>query len=60
MGAWKLLGETIDVVEIAVRLVLVLLLQLGIVESLIVKVLLVVDDRLADRLWLIEWCCEVC
>jgi hypothetical protein len=33
----KLLGETIDVVEVAVRLVLVLLLQLSIVKVFIVK-----------------------
>jgi hypothetical protein len=33
----KLLGETIDVVEVAVRLILVLLLQLSIVKVFIVK-----------------------
>lgn len=33
----KLLGKTVDVVEIAVRLVLVLFLQLSIVETLIVE-----------------------
>jgi hypothetical protein len=33
----KLFGETIDVVEVAVRLVLVLLLQLSIVKVFIVK-----------------------
>jgi hypothetical protein len=34
----KLLGETIDVVEVAIRLVLVLLLQLSIVKVFIAKI----------------------
>ena len=37
MGARKLLSKTIDVVEVAVRLVLVLLFNLGIVEALVIK-----------------------
>ena len=37
MGAGKLLGKTIDVVEVAVGLVLVLLVQFGIVEFLVVE-----------------------
>jgi len=37
VSAGKLFGETIDVVEIAVGLVLVLLVELGIVESLVVE-----------------------
>ena len=37
MSAGKLFGKTIDVVEIAVGLVLVLLVELRIVESLVVE-----------------------
>ena len=37
MSAGKLFGETVDVVEVAVGLVLVLLFKLGIVESLVVE-----------------------
>ena len=37
MGPGKLSGETIDVIEVAVGLVLVLLVQLGSVELLIVE-----------------------
>ena len=37
MSAGKLLGETVDVVEVAVGLVLVLLVQLGLVESLVIE-----------------------
>jgi hypothetical protein len=37
MSTGKLFGETIDVVEVAVGLVLVLLVKLGIVESLVVE-----------------------
>jgi hypothetical protein len=37
MSAWELLGETVDVVEVAVRLVFVFFVQLVLVESLIVK-----------------------
>jgi hypothetical protein len=33
----KLLGQTVDVVEVAVRLVLVLLLQFAIIESIVVE-----------------------
>ena len=37
VGAGELLGETVDVVEVAVGLVLVLLVQLGLVESLVIE-----------------------
>jgi hypothetical protein len=37
MGAGELLSETIDVVEVAVALVLVFLVQFGIVEFFIVE-----------------------
>lgn len=37
MGPRELLGQTIDVVEVAVRLVLVLLLQLAFVERIVVE-----------------------
>jgi hypothetical protein len=37
MRAGEFLGQTIDVVEIAIRLVLVLLVELGIVEAFIVE-----------------------
>jgi hypothetical protein len=37
MRTWEFLGETIDVVEIAIGLVLVLLVELGIVKALIVE-----------------------
>jgi len=37
MSAGELFGETIDVVEVAVGLVLVLFVELGIVEALIVE-----------------------
>ena len=53
MSAGELLGKTIDVVEVAVRFVLVLLLQLGIVESLVIE-FRIVTSGLAYRLWLGE------
>lgn len=37
VGLRKLLGQTIDIVEIPVRLVLALLLKLGIVETLVIE-----------------------
>jgi hypothetical protein len=37
MRTWELLGEAIDVVEVAVGLILVLLVELGIVEGLIIE-----------------------
>lgn len=37
MSAGELFGETIDVVEVAVGLILMLLVKLGIVESLVVE-----------------------
>jgi hypothetical protein len=37
VSAGELFGETIDVVEVAVGLVLVLLIELSIVESLVVE-----------------------
>ena len=37
VGAGKFLGQTVDVVEVAVRLVLVLLLQFAIVKGVVVK-----------------------
>lgn len=40
----EFLGETVDVVEVAIGLVLVLLVQLGLVEALIVEL-----DRLRSR-----------
>jgi hypothetical protein len=38
VGPRELLGQTIDVVEVAVRLVLVLLLQLAVIEGIVVEV----------------------
>lgn len=37
MGAGELFGEAIDVVEVAIRLVLVLLVEFGIVEALVIE-----------------------
>ena len=37
MSTWEFLGEAIDVVEVAVRLVLMLLVELGLVEAFIVE-----------------------
>jgi hypothetical protein len=37
MGTWEFLGEAVDVVEVAVGLVLVLLVELGRIEGLIVE-----------------------
>lgn len=37
MGTRKLLSQTVDVVEVAVRLVLVLLVEFGMVEAVVVK-----------------------
>jgi len=37
MGAREVLGQTVDVVEVAVGLVLVFLLQLRLVEALVVE-----------------------
>jgi hypothetical protein len=37
VGFGEFLGQTVDVVEVAVRLVLVLLVELGLVEALVVK-----------------------
>lgn len=37
MSSWEFLGQTIDIVKVAVRFVLVLLVQLGLVESFIVE-----------------------
>jgi hypothetical protein len=37
MSAWELLGETVDVVKVTVRLVFVFFVQLVLVESFIVK-----------------------
>jgi len=37
VGAGKLLGQAVDVVEVAVRLVLVLLLELAVVKAFIVE-----------------------
>jgi len=53
MSAGKLLGETVDVVEVAVGLVLVLLVQLGLVESLVIELGSFVLGR-TDRLDLLR------
>jgi hypothetical protein len=37
MGTWEFLGEAVDVVEVAVGLVLVLLIELSRIEGLVVK-----------------------
>lgn len=48
MSSWELLGQTIDVIEVAVRLVLVLLVQLGSIKSLIVKLRSLWRSRLSS------------
>ena len=53
MSTGKLFGETIDVVEVAVGLVLVLLVQLGLVESLVIELGSFVLGR-TDRLDLLR------
>jgi hypothetical protein len=45
MSAGELLSETVDVIEVAVGLVLVLLVQLGLVESLVIELGSLVLDR---------------
>lgn len=40
MGAREFLGQSIDVVKVAVRLVLVLLLQLSVIEAIVVEMLI--------------------
>jgi len=59
MSAGKLLGETVDVVEVAVGLVLVLLVQLGLVESLVIElgsfVLDGTDGLDLLRIWDYSW-----
>lgn len=49
MGTGKLLGEAVDVVEVAVGLVLVLLVQLGIVVGFVVEFALVTDGSDSGR-----------
>jgi hypothetical protein len=59
VSAGELLGETVDVVEVAVGLVLVLLVQLGLVESLVIElgsfVLDGTDGLDLLRIWDYSW-----
>lgn len=45
MGTGELLGKPIDVVEVAIRLVLVLLVELGVVIGLVVEFTLGANGR---------------
>lgn len=45
MGTGELLGKPIDVVEVAVGLVLVLLVELGVIVGLVVEFTLRADGR---------------
>lgn len=51
MSAGKLLGESIDIVEVAVGFILVLLVQCGSVESLVIEFCIAMG-RLTDMFWL--------
>jgi len=57
MGAGKFLGKTVDVVEVAVRLVLVFLVQLILVEALVVKFCRLRYRRYPDMSMLSGGCC---
>jgi hypothetical protein len=48
VSAWELLRQTVDVVEVAVRLVLMLLLQLIVVEAFIIELANVVGRRIGS------------
>jgi hypothetical protein len=54
VGLWEFLGQTIDIIEVAVGLVFVLLFEFGIVEFFVVEFRSLMADRSMEGLRLLE------
>ena len=54
VGLWEFLGQTIDIIEVAVGLVFVLLFEFGTVEFFVVEFRSLMADRSMEGLRLLE------